>query len=151
MLTMPLPGLVVDNPELHSDRIKLWNDFNHAWLGLFQKQKDMAESGIPPQRGQTVISEEGLKKMGKELVRLCDGIERHGLVDYEYGVWEEHIVASKWPPYHHFWVLRRKSRALLTPCPVIEECLDLYENNDDADPGSSSHQHPAGTSHHGSR
>lgn len=42
-----------------------------------------------------MISEEGLKKMGKELVRLCDGIERHGLVDYEYGVWEEHIVASK--------------------------------------------------------
>lgn len=87
-------GLVVDNPELHSDRIKLWNDFNHAWLALFQRQKDMVESGVASQRGQTLISEEGLKKMGKELVRLCDGIERHGLVDYEYGVWEEHIVAS---------------------------------------------------------
>lgn len=42
-----------------------------------------------------MVSEEGLKKMGKELVRLCDGIERHGLVDYEYGVWEEAIVESR--------------------------------------------------------
>ncbi|KAH8193697.1 hypothetical protein TruAng_012137 [Truncatella angustata] len=121
-------GLVVDNPDLHSDRIKLWNDFNHAWLALFQKQKELAESGVPPQRGQSVISEEGLKKMGKELVRLCDGIERHGLVDYEYGVWEEHIVA------------------------IIEECLDLYENDDEAGPSSQSHANPAGSSsHHGSR
>ena len=57
----------------------------------------MAESGVTPQRGQTLVSEEGLKKMGKELVRLCDGIERHGLVDYEYGVWEEAIVESRQP------------------------------------------------------
>lgn len=32
--------------------------------------------------------------MGKELVRLCDSIEPYGLVDYEYGVWEERIIAS---------------------------------------------------------
>lgn len=89
-------GLIVDNPDLHSDRIKLWNDFNHAWLALFQKQKDMVESGIAPQRGQTLISKEGLEKMGKDLTRLCDGIERHGLVDYEYGVWEQHIVESEY-------------------------------------------------------
>ncbi|KAK9775574.1 hypothetical protein AB5N19_04690 [Seiridium cardinale] len=120
-------GLVVDNPDLHGDRIKLWKDFNHAWLGLLLKQKDMAESGVPPQRGQTLISEEGLKKLGKELVRLCDGIERHGLVDYEYGVWEEHIVT------------------------ILEECLDLYENNDEAEAGSSSLPSAAAASHHGSR
>jgi hypothetical protein len=90
-------GLVVDNPELHHDRIKLWNDFNHAWLGLLQKQKDMVESGIAPQRGQALITEQQLTKMGKELVRMCDGIERHGLVDYEYGVWEEKIMDSKYP------------------------------------------------------
>lgn len=33
--------------------------------------------------------------MGHEIVRLCNGIERHGLVDYEYGVWEELIIDSK--------------------------------------------------------
>ncbi|KAI1840266.1 hypothetical protein JX265_013616 [Neoarthrinium moseri] len=124
-------GLVVDNPELHSDRIKLWNDFNHAWLALFQKQKDIVESGVQPQRGQTLITEDGLKKMGKELVRLCDGVERHGLVDYEYGVWEEQIVTT-----------------LLTLSPaVIEECLDLYENNAEGGPSAST----AGPGHHGSR
>lgn len=32
--------------------------------------------------------------MGNELIRLCDGIERHGLVDYQYGVWEDQITAG---------------------------------------------------------
>lgn len=53
----------------------------------------------PVQRQQSAISgaisKEELVKMGKELVRLCDGIERHGLVDYQYGVWEEQILTSK--------------------------------------------------------
>lgn len=121
-------GLAADNPQLHSDRIKLWHDFNHAWLALFQKQKDMAESGVTPQRGQTLVSEEGLKKMGKELVRLCDGIERHGLVDYEYGVWEEAIVE------------------------ILGVCLDIYENASEAGTsGSAAATNTAGTSHQASR
>jgi hypothetical protein len=33
--------------------------------------------------------------MGKDLVRLCDNVERHGLVDYQYGVWEEQIIDSR--------------------------------------------------------
>ncbi|KAI1505897.1 hypothetical protein F5X99DRAFT_174643 [Biscogniauxia marginata] len=120
--------LTGDNLDLHSDRIKLWHDFNHAWLALFQRQKDMMESGLQPQRGQTLINEEGLKKMGKEVVRMCDGIDRHGLVDYEYGVWEEEIIA------------------------IIEECLDLYENIDEAGGRGSSLANAAGSSrHHGSR
>lgn len=58
-------------------------------------QKDLMEPGRQLQRSQTLISKEGLEKMGKELVRLCDGIERHGLVDYQYGVWEQQIIESK--------------------------------------------------------
>lgn len=54
----------------------------------------MVLSGRSPQRSQNLISEEGLERMGKELIRLCDGIERHGLVDYHYGVWEERILDS---------------------------------------------------------
>ncbi|KAL1842054.1 hypothetical protein VTJ49DRAFT_6124 [Mycothermus thermophilus] len=97
-------GLTTDNQSLHDERITLWNDFNHAWLALFQRQKEMMEAGLQTvQRPQTVVSQETLKKMGKELVRLCDNIERHGLVDYQYGVWEEQIVD------------------------ILEECLDLYE------------------------
>lgn len=72
----------------------MWHDFNHAWLSLFQKQKDMIELATAPQRGQSLLSEDTIKKMGEELISLCDGIERHGLVDYEYGVWEERIIES---------------------------------------------------------
>lgn len=25
---------------------------------------------------------------------LCDGLERHGLIDYKYGVWEDQLVAG---------------------------------------------------------
>ncbi|KAI0446632.1 hypothetical protein F4803DRAFT_475573 [Xylaria telfairii] len=97
-------GLTGDEENLHEDRIKLWRDFNHAWLSLCQKQIDMLESGLPPQRGQTLLSEEDLKKMGHEIIRLCNGIERHGLVDYEYGVWEELIID------------------------ILGRCIDIYED-----------------------
>lgn len=89
-----LAGLTSDDQNLHSDRIKLWNDFNHAWLATFQAQKELMDSGRPLGRGQTLITLDGLKKLGDELVRLCDSIERHGLVDYQYGVWEEQITES---------------------------------------------------------
>ncbi|SPN97234.1 uncharacterized protein DNG_00748 [Cephalotrichum gorgonifer] len=103
-------GLNVDDRSLHADRLKLWNDFNHGWLGLLQKQKDMMESGQKPQGGQSLISKDDLENMGKELVRLCDGVEKHGLVDYQYGVWEEQIIA------------------------VLTDCLDLYESGDESGP-----------------
>jgi len=90
--TVPLAGLTSDDQSLHGERITLWNHFNHAWLSMLQKQKDMMSTGQRPSGGQTVIGREGLEKMGKELTRLCDGVERHGLVDYQYGVWEEQII-----------------------------------------------------------
>ncbi|KAG7105339.1 hypothetical protein HYQ44_016651 [Verticillium longisporum] len=85
-------GLNLDDQKLHGDRLKLWQDFNYAWLALFQAQLDLAKSGRPPQRSQTPMTEETIIKMGKELTRLCDGIERHGLIDYDYGVWEEDVI-----------------------------------------------------------
>jgi len=36
-----------------------------------------------------------MDEMAKELIRLCDNMEKHGLVDYEMGVWEERILDSK--------------------------------------------------------
>ena len=91
-------GLNVDDRNQHADRIKMWNDFNHAWLGLLQRQKDMLNSGQQLQRSQSLITKDDLEKLGKELVRLCDGVERYGLVDYQYGVWEERIVAGEFEP-----------------------------------------------------
>lgn len=57
----------------------------------------MLETGEPPVAPQSLISEESLENMGSELVRLCDDMEKHGLVDYQIGVWEEEIISSK--PY----------------------------------------------------
>ncbi|ROT40828.1 hypothetical protein SODALDRAFT_105672 [Sodiomyces alkalinus F11] len=110
-------GLCQDDPKLHQDRIKLWENFNHAWLALFQAQKDMMQPGRLLQRPQSLVSEEGLERMGKELIRLCDGIERHGLVDYHYGVWEERILD------------------------IIQECLDITQSAD----GSGPHAHSGGS------
>ncbi|KAF3760202.1 hypothetical protein M406DRAFT_296888 [Cryphonectria parasitica EP155] len=107
-------GLTSDDQSLHSDRIKLWNDFNHAWLAMFQAQKDLMESGMQLSRNQSLVTDENLQKMGDELVRLCDNIERHGLVDYQYGVWETQIID------------------------ILEECKELYKSEDTAAASSSS-------------
>lgn len=98
-------GLTGDDESLLEDRLTLWQDFNHAWLSLFQKQKDMLDAGSTPRRNRGVMTKDQLTKMGNELVRLCNGIERHGLVDYQYGVWEERIVD------------------------ILHKCLDVYESN----------------------
>jgi hypothetical protein len=44
------------------------------------------------------MSQATVEKLGSELVRLCDGLERHGLVDYQYGVWEDQIIAGEIKP-----------------------------------------------------
>ncbi|KAH8821689.1 hypothetical protein F5884DRAFT_98538 [Xylogone sp. PMI_703] len=85
-------GLTVDEVGLHGDRIRLWGEFNTAWLSIFQKQKDMLESGQRIQPPQSLISTGFITKMAKDLIRLCDAIEKHGLVDYQYGVEEERII-----------------------------------------------------------
>ncbi|EEH50191.2 uncharacterized protein PADG_06270 [Paracoccidioides brasiliensis Pb18] len=100
-------GLTSDEEELHSDRIKLWNEFNTCWLAVCQKQKDITQavldSGIP---SQNLLTEDVLNRMGRELVRMCDRLEQHGLVDYQMGVWEEEILS------------------------VLGQCLDLLERNE---------------------
>ncbi|EEU38616.1 uncharacterized protein NECHADRAFT_98125 [Fusarium vanettenii 77-13-4] len=47
-----------------------------------------------PSRSQSLMSKAMIKKIGNELIRLCDGIEHHGLVDYQYGVWEEQTTTK---------------------------------------------------------
>ena len=88
-------GLTMDDASLHADRIKLWDNFNHAWLALGQKQVDLMSSRPQQSRSQHLLSQETIEHLGNELVRLCDGLERHGLIDYQYGVWEDQIVAGK--------------------------------------------------------
>jgi hypothetical protein len=32
-------GLTINKVARHGDRIRLWGEFNNAWLSIFQKQK----------------------------------------------------------------------------------------------------------------
>jgi hypothetical protein len=41
---------------------------------------------------QSIMSAQSLDQLSRELVRLCDSVERHGLVDYQMGVAEEEIM-----------------------------------------------------------
>lgn len=92
-------GLVRDDEQMHADRIKLWEQFNTAWLSALQTQRDMTmsmlDSGQRPQAPKSLMDTEQMETMGKELVRLCDLMEKHGLVDYQMGVWEEDIISCK--------------------------------------------------------
>lgn len=97
-------GLVRDDSNLHADRLKLWEDFNICWLSVLQTQKEVTEqmqqSGRNPLPQQSVLSYEFMESMGKEIVRLCDIMEKHGLVDYQMGIWEEEIISSMWRVVH---------------------------------------------------
>ena len=99
-----------DEQELHGERIKLWNDFNTCWLAVLQRQKDITQeivnTGRPPPLPQNYLQGGALERMGRELVRLCDGMERHGLVDYQMGVWEEEIVSSKFSVYFEWFEIK---------------------------------------------
>lgn len=85
-----------DEQELYGDRTRLWNEFNTCWLSVLNKEKEMLReyvaTGREPQAPQDFLREEFLEKMGRDLVRLCDNMEGHGLVDYQMGVWEEEII-----------------------------------------------------------
>ncbi|EMR84784.1 hypothetical protein BcDW1_6551 [Botrytis cinerea BcDW1] len=85
-------GLTVDEAALHADRIQLWNEFNAAWLSIFTRQHDFLESGQRKQDQQTLMSLDFINKMGTNLTRLCDSVEKYGLVDYQYGVGESQIM-----------------------------------------------------------
>lgn len=84
---------------MHDDRIRLWDEFNRAWLATLQRQVDltqeMIQSGQALHESQSIISQPALEQLARELVRLCDDVEKHGLVDYQMGVAEEEIMDRK--------------------------------------------------------
>ncbi len=88
------PGLHQDEQNPQFEPIQVWRDFNHCWLALGQKQKDQTEEAIRYHLSDsTVLPAETIIAMIDELIRLCDSVEQHGLVDYDRGVWEEEIVS----------------------------------------------------------
>ena len=64
-----------------------------------QRQKEdtqeMLDTGQSPRAPQSILPLESLERIGSELIRLCDGLEKYGLVDYQMGVWEEEILSSE--------------------------------------------------------
>lgn len=84
---------------MRAERLKLWEEFNNCWLTVLQRQKDMTRdmlsSGQQPHPPQGLLEHDYLEFMGKALVDLCDVMEKHGLVDYQMGVWEEEIVSGR--------------------------------------------------------
>ncbi len=100
----------------------------------------MVETGVQLQRvTEPRHARRAQRKWEKSLVRLCDAIEKHGLVDYQYGVWEEQIIASKCCSSSSCRVALSYTRS-----PVLEECLDLGDRTTAAGgavAGVSSSQH----------
>lgn len=96
-------GLVRDDENHYAQRLVLWEEFNTCWLATLQKQKaflqEMISTGQRPQPPRTLIDYDFIEKMGTQLVKHCDNMEKHGLVDYQMGVWEEEIIASRCPAF----------------------------------------------------
>jgi hypothetical protein len=62
-----------------------------------------------------------LEDMGDFLIHFCDGIERHGLVDYEMGVWEEEILDRTKISIPCILLI------LMNEMQVIIRCIDKYQ------------------------
>lgn len=101
-----ITGLFRDDPNTLTKHRQLWHEFNICWLSLCQKQKDLTEAllrngghrrrqSLQALLPATMLSADSIEKMGQELIRLCDLVEPHGLVDYQMGIWEEEILDSK--------------------------------------------------------
>lgn len=125
---MPITGILRDDQMPHSDRLKLWNDFNICWLALCQKQKDMTQdllqTGRQPSRA-SLLSIEAMDTLGKQLIQLCDQMEQHGLVDYQIGIWEEEILSGRSAPKSSH--LQDKNNNLEIQL-ALGQCLDLIES-----------------------
>lgn len=89
-------GLDRDDKTQYQDRLEMWDTFNQCWLTVLHSQHKttqiMTRTGqqLPP--GQSTLDHDDLVTLGQEIVKLCDSIEKTGLVDYQMGVAEERIV-----------------------------------------------------------
>lgn len=88
----------MDDEAQEEVRSKLWDDFNNAWLALMHKQititRGLLEAGITLHQPE-LMTAEVITKMCNDLIKLNDDyLEKHGLVNYQYGVLEDQIIES---------------------------------------------------------
>ncbi|KAH8689629.1 hypothetical protein BGW36DRAFT_308043 [Talaromyces proteolyticus] len=89
-------GLFRDEADSLAEHSRLWNNLNLCWLTLCQKQKDLTLAVLESGRAQNtaaMLTIEIMEHMGQALIKLCDKLEPHGLVDYQLGLWEEEILS----------------------------------------------------------
>lgn len=119
-------GLDKDCEALRDDRLKIWDEFNRCWLASLLRQREMTiqmlSAQLPPH--QSIMTTETMETLGRELVKLCDNVEKFGLVDYQMGVAEEEILQCRfcWPKLGHtgHWTLIHHA--------VLIKCLDLFSS-----------------------
>jgi hypothetical protein len=79
-------------------------------------------------RSQSLVSKAMIKMLGNELIRLYDGIERHSLLDYQYGLWEDQITEGTSTRSYAVQLGQVCQHQLI----VVEEILDLYKASEEA-------------------
>ncbi|KAF2749430.1 hypothetical protein M011DRAFT_307740 [Sporormia fimetaria CBS 119925] len=84
----------VDPTKQKEFMLEFWRNHNNCWLATLQKQKTaMEESNMSTsQHLQSFISVATLERMGESVIRAAEVLSAFGLVDYEIGLWEEHII-----------------------------------------------------------
>ncbi|CAD0038427.1 unnamed protein product [Aureobasidium pullulans] len=98
-------GLDRDDKSQYANRLELWDTFNACWLTVLQLQYKKTHmmmctaQELPP--GQSILDADTIEILGHEIVKLCDGIEKTGLVDYQMGVAEERIISKMLRPQSH--------------------------------------------------
>ena len=88
--------LTVDHPGHETSGLPLWQDFNHAWLALFQQQysriHDLQQSDAPLNDPQ-LMTQATIYRVITGLSELArEHVEDRGLLDHELGVWEDNIT-----------------------------------------------------------
>ena len=95
-----LLGLTIDHDDWKELNTRFWNDVNNAWLATLQHQHDLAtqmmRTNQPIRNSDAIISAGALERLGDEVVKFCDDIEKYGLVDYQMGFREEEIIDREW-------------------------------------------------------
>lgn len=86
----------VDRKEMKELKTSFWNNVNNAWLATLQHQhnlaREMMRTNQPLSNSDAILSAGALERLGNEVVRFCDDLEPHGLVDYQMGFCEEEIL-----------------------------------------------------------
>jgi len=86
-----------------------------------------------------------MEEMGEVIIRLCDKLEPHGLVDYQMGIWEEEILSGE------------LDLAIVTPetfctniacMTALTQCLDLVPRTGDSQKSSTAQKYNNTSSSH---